>query len=433
MHIIKPILWLRNKLRTNKYDHNHFLISSKEEAMTQKEKKIIETSKEPLPLFESNRKYFTIAMYALFVITIGSIIVYMIMNWNATSKGITKFFQVLTPFFAAFIIAYLMHPIANGIDRLLHNYIFKEKMKTARKFTAIIIAYILAIGGLSVFLSYLIPSVIKSLNGNSSLYYQLSDGIDNIIRYVKELSVKYPDIDFTVFEKQLQQFSPEFMSYGSNLIKNIVPFLFNVSINVVKIAINILLSVVISCYMLFDKTSLKRAVKRVIYAFIPRQKADNLCVTLRECNSIFGGFLIGKSIDSLIIGILCFIIMTVLQLPYAALLSLIVGVTNMIPYFGPFIGVVPGVLIYLLIDPIQSLIFAIMIFILQQFDGLYLGPKILGQSTGIKPLWIIFAITVGGAYFGVLGMFLGVPVVAVIAYLLETFVGRKLKEKHLEL
>ena len=138
-----------------------------------------------------------------------------------------------------------------------------------------------------------------------------------------------------------------------------------------------------------------------------------------------------KAIDSMIIGSIALIGLMILRVPYAPLLALLVGITNMIPYFGPFIGAIPGVLIYLFIDFRLALIFAIMILILQQFDGLYLGPKILGDQTGIKPLWVIFGITVGGAYFGVMGMFLGVPAVAVVMYLVNLFLNKKLKKKEI--
>ena len=124
--------------------------------------------------------------------------------------------------------------------------------------------------------------------------------------------------------------------------------------------------------------------------------------------------------------------MSLCQLPYAVLISAIVGVTNMIPYFGPFIGAVPGVLIMLLVSPIKALIFAILILVLQQFDGLILGPKILGDSTGLKPLWIIFAITIGGSIAGVLGMFLGVPVIAVLRYLLNRFLQYRLEKRNFQ-
>ena len=154
-------------------------------------------------------------------------------------------------------------------------------------------------------------------------------------------------------------------------------------------------------------------------------------VNVKECNTIFSSFIIGKSLDSLIIGIICFILMTILKLPYSVLLSVIVGITNMIPYFGPFIGAIPGVVLFLVISPIKSIIFAVMILALQQFDGLYLGPKILGNSTGLKPLWVIFGITVGGAYAGVLGMFLGVPVVGVIAHLLNKSITSRLEKKNI--
>ena len=147
---------------------------------------------------------------------------------------------------------------------------------------------------------------------------------------------------------------------------------------------------------------------------------------------ILSAFLISKAIDSLIIGGLCCVIMNIIHLPYTVLISVIVGITNMIPYFGPFIGAVPGVLIYLCTSPKDALIFVIMIFILQQFDGLILGPRLLGQSTGLSPIWVIFGITVGGAYFGVVGMFIGVPMVAVFAFLLNKVISYRLSGKEIK-
>ncbi len=160
--------------------------------------------------------------------------------------------------------------------------------------------------------------------------------------------------------------------------------------------------------------------------------ADSILKTARTCNAIFSGFISGKTVDSFIIGVLCFLLMSILQLPYALLISLIVGVTNMIPYFGPFIGAVPGALIILLISPWKMIVYLIMILVLQQFDGLYLGPKILGDSTGLRPIWIIFAITIGGALMGFVGMFLGVPCVAVISYLTGEWIDRRLEKRGID-
>lgn len=183
--------------------------------------------------------------------------------------------------------------------------------------------------------------------------------------------------------------------------------------------------------MLIDKNIISLNVKRLLYAIFSKDKTDSFLNTVFECNKIFGRYIVGKTIDSTIIGILCFIFMNIAGLKYSLLISLIVGITNMIPYFGPFIGAVPGAILCLTTGWQYCIIFCILIFILQQFDGLYLGPKILGDSTGLRPVWIIFAITAGGWAAGVIGMFLGVPVVAVIAYLIQRFINRRLDKKQL--
>ena len=195
---------------------------------------------------------------------------------------------------------------------------------------------------------------------------------------------------------------------------------------------NLVIALIVSIYILMDKKILLGTVKASIYAFLPQKRIPYIMDTLKECNDIFGGFVIGKAIDSLIIGVLCFIVMTILRLPYTLLISLIVGITNMIPYFGPFIGAVPGAIVMLMVSPLKAVIFIIMIFALQQFDGLYLGPKILGQSVGLRPLWIIVAITIGGSIAGVLGMFLGVPIMAVLRYLVMRTLKQRLEEREVK-
>jgi predicted PurR-regulated permease PerM len=164
---------------------------------------------------------------------------------------------------------------------------------------------------------------------------------------------------------------------------------------------------------------------------MPKKTADTTRKVLRESASIFSSFIIGKVVDSLIIGIICFICMTIFRFPYALLISVAVGVTNIIPYFGPYIGGVIGGIIILIVNPVKVIFFAIMILVIQQFDGLYLGPKILGEKTGLRPLWVIFSIIVGGKLFGVIGMFLGVPCVAVISYILNLIIEYLLKKKNI--
>jgi predicted PurR-regulated permease PerM len=190
---------------------------------------------------------------------------------------------------------------------------------------------------------------------------------------------------------------------------------------------NLIFAFIVSIYVLLDKNRLVRNLKRLTKALFPKEKASSLIETGGLTHHIFSRFIIGKTVDSLIIGGLCFILMSFFKMPFALIISLIVGITNMVPYVGPFIGAVPGFFIIFISSPVQSLFYLILILAIQQFDGLYLGPKILGDSTGLRPIWIIFAISVGGAAGGVLGMFLGVPCVAVIARLLDDWVEKRIQ------
>lgn len=380
--------------------------------------------------FESNKKYFTICIYALFVVIVGAFIIFLIMNGKETRKSIDKFFSTLIPFFIAFFIAFLLNPLVVRIDSLFHRKLFKAMYPRLRKGLAIFISYIAALGIVTLALVFVAPQLLASLQ--DVILNRLPPMYHAVINYLSNLEVNYPDLDLKFIEERITDLMPQLINYGTNIVTNIVPLIFTISLSIVKIVVNLLLSIVISCYLLTDKKLLKKNAKRCIYAFFKKERAGYICTTLRECSNIFSSFIVGKTLDSVIIGTICFIFMSIFRMPYALLISVIVGITNMIPYFGPFIGAVPGVIIYLFINPLQAIFFAGWILVLQQFDGLYLGPKILGISTGLKPLWVIFAITFGGAYFGPVGMFLGVPIVAVITYLLNAFITRKLKEKGIE-
>lgn len=378
--------------------------------------------------FESNKKYFTISIYTLIVIIVSTIFIYMIINANETRAAFTNLLKVLFPFIVAFFISYLLNPFVRVLESDFYKNICKIKHETLRKILSILTAYIVVIGIITIALRYIFPEIVESI---TDLTDQLPIMYNEIILYLGNLEQHYPNFDFKLIEEKLKESLPQLIGFGTNLVTNIIPLLYTLSLSIVKLFINILLSIVISCYMLSDKAMLSMNAIRFTYAILPKKKAESFCQTCKECNNIFSGFVIGKSIDSLIIGILCFLIMSLLHLPYSILLSVIVGITNMIPYFGPFIGAIPGIIIYIFINPVHAIVFSIMIFLLQQFDGLILGPKILGDSTGLKPLWVIFGITVGGAYGGVLGMFLGVPLVAVVAHLLNKFIVTRLKNKNI--
>ena len=202
-------------------------------------------------------------------------------------------------------------------------------------------------------------------------------------------------------------------------------------INVLSEIFNILIGVIVSIYILFSKELFVRQTKKAVYAIFSADHANMILHLTTKSNEIFGGFIIGKIIDSAIIGVLCFFGLSLLNMPYVMLVSVIVGVTNVIPFFGPYIGAVPSTILILLSDPMKGLYFVIFILLLQQFDGNILGPKILGNSTGLSAFWVIVAILLGGGLFGFVGMVMGVPTFAVLYYIAEMLVDNRLKRKKL--
>lgn len=362
--------------------------------------------------------------YIVALVAIIAIIFLMIANWGVVLAVIGKFLTILMPFILGFFFACFINPLVKRVHSLL-NRIKPGKGTKIKKAFSVIISYVVVIGVITVLLIYIIPQIKESI---AELGNTIQDGYQYMITHQKELNEKIPFIGLGGGIEYIKEFAyKKIMSNGSEIL----PYVYHVSSSLLTTSYNVLMGLVISIYIILDMKKLKRSARKVVYALSPKKKEQEVWQTMKQCSHIFNGFLIGKMIDSLIIGILCLIAMSILKLPYALLLSLIVCITNMIPYFGPIIGAIPGVMIYLFIDIRYAFIFALMILILQQFDGLYLGPKILGDQTGIKPLWVIFGITVGGAYFGVMGMFLGVPVVAVIMYLLQLFLDKKLKKKNI--
>lgn len=364
--------------------------------------------------------------YVVALVTICTTVIVIICNWSQTMVVLEKAISILSPFILGFFFAYLIYPLVKIIENGL-NRIKKGKGMKIKKILSILFTYIIIIGVLTVIIIYIFPQLRDS---GKDIVSTIKNGYQYMITHEEEINAQVPFLDISSLIEYLRVHVPDrLMNYSSD----IVPYVYQLSSSVVSSVYNILIGLVVSIYLVIDARGLMTKTKEIVYAIVPKGKEKNTWNVILECNHIFNGFLFGKMIDSLIIGILCLIIMTILRLPYALLISVIVGITNMIPYFGPFIGAVPGVIIFFFISPKLSLIFIIMILALQQFDGLYLGPKILGDLTGIKPLWVIFGVTVGGALFGVMGMFLGVPTVAVFSYLSGLLIQKKLKKKGMSL
>ena len=379
--------------------------------------------------FIKNDQYFTVCIYTFVLVVACTIAIKAIISIDQTKAFLGGVFRAVGPFLIALLIAYILNPFIKGVQRFLRKRWTKLSEKISLMISMLLV-YLVGLGLIITILIYVLPELVRNLieliNYIPSAYKYLID----LLAYLQQ---EFPTVDFSSITNMLQDTQTDLVTSLKQVAGDLIPVLYTASVSVVSWLGNFLIALIVSVYMLYGKKSLLHMMKIVLYAFIPAKKISHAKKIIMECNDICSKYLISKMIDSFIIGVLCAILMTILRLPYVLLISVVVGVTNMIPYFGPFIGAVPGVVIILCISPVKAMIFAFMILCLQQFDGLILGPKLLGNSTGMKPLWIIFAITIGGKFFGVLGMFLGVPVVAILGYLAEQYMKYRLAKKNISL
>lgn len=403
------------------------------------EKKAIETqsetpretsvSRERKHRFLKSDRYFTISVYVFLTTVCCAIVIKAIFYFPATKAFFAGLFRAIGPFLIALLIAAILWPFVKDMDQSLQR-VMKKMPEKPRMVLAMLIVYLIGIGATISVLVYVLPAVVRNL---ADLINKIPHQYNELKHWLIELQARYPDVDMSSITNMLESTQSDLMTGLQDISGSIIPVLYTASVSVVTWLANFIIALVVSVYMLYGRKSLLRMFKIVGYAMMSKERVAEVKEIVTDCYHIFSKFVVSKMIDSLIIGILCAILMTILRLPYVFLISVFVGVTNMIPYFGPFIGAIPGIIIMLVINPWKALIFAIMILCLQQFDGLWLGPKLMGTSTGMKPIWIIFAITIGGKFFGVLGMFLGVPVVAIIAYLAERYMRKRLAEKGMDI
>ena len=331
------------------------------------------------------------------------------------------FINILSPFAGGIVIAYILDPMV----KFFYTRLFKEK-KGTRGF-AILLAYAVAILLLMLLAWLVVPQIVNSIGMLFTNFPSYIQGVQEMLLYVQS---EY-GIDLQQATKMLddsEAMVKEIYAMATNAMPQIVASIGSVASNFVAI----FTSIAASIYMLADKDHLLHQLRTLAHAFLPEKVASN---TLRIChyaNVNFTGFFVGKIIDSAIIGVITFVAMTILRLDFAVLISVFIGITNIIPVFGPFIGAIPSVFILLLIDPLQAVIFCVLILIIQQVDGNFIGPKILGSSIGISALWILFSIVVGGDLFGIVGMVVGVPVFATLYGLAQEFVHYALDKRGID-
>lgn len=379
--------------------------------------------------FDFNRKYNTIALYTLLVIAAGVCIIMAVVKIDAVASFFSKVLTILRPFIWGFAIAYILNPLMGSMERLLSKISRNRLHARPKRYISILLAYLISLAALFIFFRIVIPQIGQSL---SALAKQIPGWLENLRLLALDLIDKYDleNLPTATIDKIIATAEGIVQDFTVKL-PAMVPQLLQMTMNLTAGIINVLIGVIISIYLLMEKELFFAHIKKILSALFSSRRVDHVLAITHKSHAIFSGFIIGKLLDSLIIGLLCLFFMTLFHWPYAMLISVIVGVTNVIPYFGPFFGAIPSILILLIADPLTALWFAIFILLLQQLDGNVIGPKILGDSTGLSPFWVIFAITVFGSLMGVPGMFIGVPLFAVIYSLVAEFTEYRLKARSL--
>ena len=357
--------------------------------------------------------------------------------------------KLLSPFLIGLTITFFLSPavrlLETGFAKLQRQLRQQKKLRLPARFAqsdkthralfrvlSMLVTYIVIFGILILILVYVIPQLGASIN---SIVGMLTDSVTVVAEWIEKTAANWDSTPLSNYIKadDIAGFVSTQMSTAlstlQDMIKNFVPLVYRLVFGFANGFINFIVGIIVSIYLIYNRENAIRSLKRMIYAIFRKTMAQRIISVSSESMEIFRRFFIGKAVDSLIIGFLCFIFMQIFRMPYAVLISFIVGITNMIPYFGPFIGAIPSIMIIFMASPMTAIGFAILILVLQQFDGNILGPAILGGSLGLKPFWIIFAVIIGGGLFGIVGMLLGVPLFTVLYTLINRFVLSRLHKK----
>ncbi len=375
-----------------------------------------------------NRKYTTIAIYAFLVIAAGLLFQNVVSNIPPLTKYLGIIGDLLMPFAVGGAIAYILNPVLNWIENSLFPMIFGKRVsRRARRNLSVLLSYLFLFFIICLFALIVLPQIYISIR---NLLDQSSNYVSEVQKFFNMLTTNYGDNPVVLrILQQIYDSAQTIIQQSYKLISNVVPMIANVAIGVTNSVFDAIMGLIISIYMLLSKETFAAQLKKLLSALFSRNSVDNLLTIAHDSNEIFCGFITGKLVDSFIIGVICFVGTTMMNTPYAMLVSVIVGVTNIIPYFGPFIGAIPSIFLILLADPAKALSFSIFILILQQVDGNIIGPKILGDSTGLSAFWVVFSVTFFGGLFGFVGMLIGVPTFAVIYSLIRRVAEYSLRKK----
>ncbi len=385
-----------------------------------------------------DNKYFYWGLTIFAVVAASITLFFAFYRWQQIVDFIIYIFEVFTPILYGLLLAYILSPVLSYLEvkvfAKLGRKIFKKDRKKVKLFSRVLsisTSALLIILFLFFIINYIIPELFKSIN---IIITNIPDYLNNGKNWIVSKFSEQPEVQELILNNY-NNIADYVIDYINNdVLPSMNTIIKNLSIGIIgilKLILNMILSFIVAIYILISKEKFIAQAKKMMYAFVSPTQGMIVLENVRYTHKVFGGFLYGKVIDSIIIGIMCFVFMILFKMPYSILISVIVGVTNIIPYFGPFIGAVPSVLLILLVSPAKAFTFLVFIFILQQFDGNILGPKILGNKTGLKSFWVLFAILIFGNLFGFIGMLFGVPLFAILYAFINGICTRRLQAKNL--
>ena len=374
-----------------------------------------------------NKKYTTIAIYAFLVIA-SSIIVYLMASQAEDLKlKLSGMIATMQPFIIGAAIAYIINFILNFYEKVVFELKYLNKVnRKYRRGIGLLLSYLTAIIVISLFMQFVLPQLVDSIVGLANNIPQYVNDASHVITEISEkfnLESKYMNM---IVEKW-----NELLNYIITLLTNLIPVIGNFIMTLGSSILNVIIGIIVSIYILIDKEKFIALSRKVTFSIFSAERSKRIVELAQRSNETFGKFLSGKILDSLIIGILTFIILTIFKMPYILLISVVIGITNIIPFFGPFFGAIPSAIIILCVSPIKALWFIGIILVIQQIDGNIIGPKILGDSIGISAFWILFSLLIFAKFLGLIGMIIGVPIFAIIYSIIKENVERRLKAKGL--
>ncbi len=361
-------------------------------------------------------------------ISLSILFFFLIYRFQGFGDAISKLTGILMPFIYGAVIAYLLKPVCNCVEDFLRR-LLPEKMGTAANMLAVTISLLFGILVVYALIMMIVPQLITSV---TTLYYTARNNLNDFVDWASHqeiiasnqklldfIETSYDNLQDTLDNLVRTKLVPSMQSILSGAALGVMSF--------VTFLKNIIIGVIVSVYLLASRKKFGQQCKMILYSLIKPRWADIILEEILYADKMFGGFINGKILDSAIIGVLCYIACLIFKFPSALLVSVIIGVTNVIPFFGPFIGAIPATLLILIQNPIKALWFVLFVLVLQQVDGNIIGPKILGNTTGLSSFWVLFAILLFGGLWGFVGMIIGVPLFAVIYDVLKKFVFHGLR------